>query len=304
LVLDLTTVSRCPATYLDGCYCRGGGVPRGESSTRLVRELSEEIGLDTSASNAARVYHDTVTLRTITCRYVVRTDTSAPPLKTADPRSKTSGGSRWTSCPRTVASDGAPDRRIQGGRDRLRRLVTAIGHGRYRRAMQFEASRARRRRSKTKGNQGLQWQGRGHHRGAAGSGYAVARASSGGRQGADRRPDLSVADAAKRLGANAKRIVAIVSTAPIVQAYVKAALDGSGGSTALPTMPASRQVAPTAEYNEEMWTSDRGHLKARSSACAIAAGDDRPGSASIVNMSSTAGVIARRGCRPIRAKHG
>jgi ADP-ribose pyrophosphatase YjhB (NUDIX family) len=75
-------------TYLDGWYLPGGGVQRGESYDRaLARELSEEIGL--AAFRIERmlgVYHDTVTLKDDhVVAYVVRVDTSAPTLKTADP---------------------------------------------------------------------------------------------------------------------------------------------------------------------------------------------------------------------------
>ncbi|HEX4506335.1 MAG TPA: NUDIX domain-containing protein [Alphaproteobacteria bacterium] len=75
-------------TYLDGWYLPGGGVQRGESYDRaLARELHEEIGLDAfRIERVLGVYHDTVTLKDDhVVAYVVRTDASAPPLKTADP---------------------------------------------------------------------------------------------------------------------------------------------------------------------------------------------------------------------------
>jgi ADP-ribose pyrophosphatase YjhB (NUDIX family) len=75
-------------TYLDGWYLPGGGVQRGESYDRaLARELREEIGLDTfRIERVLGIYHDTVTLKDDhVVAYVVRTDASAPPLKTSDP---------------------------------------------------------------------------------------------------------------------------------------------------------------------------------------------------------------------------
>ena len=75
-------------TYLDGWYLPGGGVNRGESYDQaLARELSEEIGLDAfRIERVLGVYHDTVTLKDDhVVAYVVRTDESAPPLKSADP---------------------------------------------------------------------------------------------------------------------------------------------------------------------------------------------------------------------------
>jgi len=75
-------------TYLDGWYLPGGGVQRGESYDRaLARELGEEIGLDAfRIERVLGVYHDTVTLKDDhVVAYVVRTDASAPPLRTADP---------------------------------------------------------------------------------------------------------------------------------------------------------------------------------------------------------------------------
>ena len=75
-------------TYLDGWYLPGGGVQRRESYDRaLARELGEEIGLDVfRIERVLGVYHDTVTLKDDhVVAYVVRTDASAPPLKTADP---------------------------------------------------------------------------------------------------------------------------------------------------------------------------------------------------------------------------
>ena len=75
-------------TYLDGWYLPGGGVQRGESYDQaLARELGEEVGLDAfRIERVLGVYHDTVTLKDDhVVAYVVRTDASAPPLKTADP---------------------------------------------------------------------------------------------------------------------------------------------------------------------------------------------------------------------------
>jgi ADP-ribose pyrophosphatase YjhB (NUDIX family) len=89
LVLDCDSrVALVLHTYLDGWYLPGGGVNPGESYDRaLARELSEEIGL--AAFRVERVlgiYHDTVTLKDDhVVTYIVRTDASAPPLKTADP---------------------------------------------------------------------------------------------------------------------------------------------------------------------------------------------------------------------------
>jgi len=63
-------------------------VPRGESYDQaLARELSEEIGLDAfRIERVLGVYHDTVTLKDDhVIAYVVRTDASAPPLRTTDP---------------------------------------------------------------------------------------------------------------------------------------------------------------------------------------------------------------------------
>jgi len=75
-------------TYLDGWYLPGGGVQRGESYDRaLARELSEEIGLGAfRIERLLGVYHDTLTLKDDhVVAYVVRTDASTPPLRTADP---------------------------------------------------------------------------------------------------------------------------------------------------------------------------------------------------------------------------
>ena len=75
-------------TYLDGWYLPGGGVQAGESYDQaLGRELSEEIGLDAfRIERVLGVYHDIVTLKDDhVVAYVVRTESQAPPLKTADP---------------------------------------------------------------------------------------------------------------------------------------------------------------------------------------------------------------------------
>ena len=75
-------------TYLDGWYLPGGGVQRGESYEQaLARELQEEIGLDAfRIERVLGVYHDAVTLKDDhVVVYVVRVDSSAPPLKTTDP---------------------------------------------------------------------------------------------------------------------------------------------------------------------------------------------------------------------------
>jgi len=75
-------------TYLDNWYLPGGGVNPGEGYDRaLARELHEEIGLDAfRIERVLGVYHDTVTLKDDhVVAYIVRTDSSAPPLKSADP---------------------------------------------------------------------------------------------------------------------------------------------------------------------------------------------------------------------------
>jgi ADP-ribose pyrophosphatase YjhB (NUDIX family) len=89
LVLDSDdNVALVMHTYLDGWYLPGGGVNPGESYDRaLTREICEEIGLDAfHIERVLGVYHDTVTLKDDhVVAYIVRTDASAPPLKSADP---------------------------------------------------------------------------------------------------------------------------------------------------------------------------------------------------------------------------
>ena len=89
LVLDRgNRVALVLHTYLDNWYLPGGGVHAGESYDQaLCRELSEEIGLDAfRIERVLGVYHDAVTLKDDhVVVYVVRTDNSAAPLKSADP---------------------------------------------------------------------------------------------------------------------------------------------------------------------------------------------------------------------------
>jgi len=91
--------------------------------------------------------------------------------------------------------------------------------------------------------------------GAAGIGYAVAEGflKGGGKVFiVDRDP--SVADAAKRLGDNARGIVADVSESADVQAYVKAALDAYGSIDCFHNNAGIEgTVAPTHEYDEAMF---------------------------------------------------
>ncbi|HLG89732.1 MAG TPA: NUDIX domain-containing protein [Alphaproteobacteria bacterium] len=75
-------------TYLDDWYLPGGGVIRGESYDQaLARELREEIGLkDFRIERVLGVYHDRVTLKDDhVVVFVVRTPSSAPAIKSADP---------------------------------------------------------------------------------------------------------------------------------------------------------------------------------------------------------------------------
>jgi NAD(P)-dependent dehydrogenase (short-subunit alcohol dehydrogenase family) len=131
--------------------------------------------------------------------------------------------------------------------------------------------------------------------GAAGIGYAVAEGFlKGGGKVLIVDRDPSVGDAAKRLGTNARGMVADVSNSADVQAYVKAALDAFGRIDCLVNNAGVEgKVAPTAEYDEAMWAQVIGvnltgtFLGLRHVLPVMIA----QGSGSIVNMSSTAGVI-------------
>jgi NAD(P)-dependent dehydrogenase (short-subunit alcohol dehydrogenase family) len=131
--------------------------------------------------------------------------------------------------------------------------------------------------------------------GAAGIGYAVAQgfiAHGGKAVIVDRDP--AVADAANRLGAETLGVVADVSSSADVQGYVKAALDRFGRIDCLVNNAGIEgKIAPVAEYDEDVWDKVIGinlngtFLGLRHVLPVMIA----QGSGSVVNMSSTAGVL-------------
>jgi NAD(P)-dependent dehydrogenase (short-subunit alcohol dehydrogenase family) len=131
--------------------------------------------------------------------------------------------------------------------------------------------------------------------GAAGIGYAVAEGFlKGGGKVLIVDRDPSVGDAATRLGSDAISMIADVSNSADVQAYVKAALDAFGRIDCLVNNAGVEgKIAPTAEYDEEVWHRVIGvnltgtFLGLRHVLPVMIA----QGSGSVVNMSSTAGVI-------------
>jgi len=131
--------------------------------------------------------------------------------------------------------------------------------------------------------------------GAAGIGYAVAEGFlKGGGKVLIVDRDPSVADAATRLGPDAISMTADVSNSADVQAYVKAALDAFGRIDCLVNNAGVEgKIAPTAEYDEAVWHRVIGvnltgtFLGLRHVLPVMIA----QGSGSVVNMSSTAGVI-------------
>jgi len=131
--------------------------------------------------------------------------------------------------------------------------------------------------------------------GAGGIGYAVAEGFlKGGGKVLIVDRDPSVADAAKRLGGSARGMVADVSKSADVQAYVKATLDAFGRIDCLVNNAGTEgKVAPTAEYDEEMWdkvlaVNLKGTFLGLRHVLPVMIAQ---GSGSVVNMSSTAGVI-------------
>jgi NAD(P)-dependent dehydrogenase (short-subunit alcohol dehydrogenase family) len=131
--------------------------------------------------------------------------------------------------------------------------------------------------------------------GAAGIGFAVAQGfiKHGGKAVlVDRDP--SVAEAASRLGANALGVVADVSSSADVQAYVKAALDAFGQIDCLVNNAGIEgNIAPVAEYEEDVWdrviaVNLKGTFLGLRHVLPVMIAQ---GSGSVVNMSSTAGVI-------------
>jgi NAD(P)-dependent dehydrogenase (short-subunit alcohol dehydrogenase family) len=131
--------------------------------------------------------------------------------------------------------------------------------------------------------------------GAGGIGYAVAEGFlKGGGKVLIVDRDPSVAQAAEKLGANARGIVADVSKSADVQAYVQAALDAFGRIDCLVNNAGTEgKVAPTAEYDEEIWdkvlaVNLKGTFLGLRHVLPVMIAQ---GSGSIVNMSSTAGVI-------------
>jgi NAD(P)-dependent dehydrogenase (short-subunit alcohol dehydrogenase family) len=131
--------------------------------------------------------------------------------------------------------------------------------------------------------------------GAAGIGLAVARGflKHGGKVViVDRDP--SVTAVAKGLGDNALGVVADVSDSADVQAYVKAAIDAFGRIDCLVNNAGIEgKIAPVAEYDEAVW--DR-VIAVNLKGTFLGLRHVLPvmitqGSGSVVNMSSTAGVI-------------
>ncbi|HEX4506336.1 MAG TPA: SDR family NAD(P)-dependent oxidoreductase [Alphaproteobacteria bacterium] len=131
--------------------------------------------------------------------------------------------------------------------------------------------------------------------GAGGIGYAVAEGFlKGGGKVLIVDRDPSVEDAAKRLGTDAIGTIADVSKSADVQAYVKAALDVFGRIDCLVNNAGTEgKVAPTAEYDEDMWdkvlaVNLKGTFLGLRHVLPVMIAQ---GSGSVVNMSSTAGVI-------------
>ncbi len=131
--------------------------------------------------------------------------------------------------------------------------------------------------------------------GAAGIGYAVAEGflKFGGKVLiVDRDP--SVADAAKKLGPHAVGAIADVTRSADVQGYVKAALDAFGRIDCLVNNAGIEgKIVATAEYDEAVWdqviaVNLKGTFLGLRHVLPVMIAQ---GSGSVVNMSSTAGVI-------------
>jgi NAD(P)-dependent dehydrogenase (short-subunit alcohol dehydrogenase family) len=131
--------------------------------------------------------------------------------------------------------------------------------------------------------------------GAAGIGFAVANGFlEGGGKAFIVDRDPAVADAAARLGGNARGMVADVSNSADVQAYVQTALDAFGRIDCLVNNAGIEgKVQATAEYDEDMWdkvlaVNLKGTFLGLRHVLPVMIAQ---GSGSIVNMASTAGVI-------------